>query len=178
VSWTRDAYAGRFAHHALDCRTVAEIQRGIIKQGKRNTISRLFHANDKEAIATWRLDLNRVLHVFNVRFVTSVWPSLTCRFQTELGINAHATTSDIRHDVGNTHAIGSDVHCDIPNADTITPDLHDVSKTHAIVSEVRNGVTNTRTTGSNVHRNTLRSREDTDSQNQAVSASHTLPITE
>ena len=53
-------------------RTVNEIQTNIVKWNKRNTISRRFHAkDDKEAIAAWRSDLDRVLHVFNVRTVTS-----------------------------------------------------------------------------------------------------------
>ena len=56
----------------LSIRTVAEIQRYIIKWGKRNTISRHYHAkDDKNAIVAWRLDLNRILQVFNVRSVTS-----------------------------------------------------------------------------------------------------------
>jgi hypothetical protein len=39
----------------------------------RNRFSRLVHAkNDKETIASWRLDLNRILHIFNVRSVFSV----------------------------------------------------------------------------------------------------------
>ena len=47
---------------------MAEIQRNIVKRGGRSAASRLFRAkDDKEAIATWRLDLNRILHVFNVR---------------------------------------------------------------------------------------------------------------
>ena len=51
-------------------RTVAEIQGDIIEKGRRNLLSRLVHAkNDKEAIATWKLALNRILHVFNVRSV-------------------------------------------------------------------------------------------------------------
>lgn len=55
-------------------RTVAEIQNGVIKQGERNTISRVFHAkNDRDAVATWRQDLNRILHVFNVRSINPVW---------------------------------------------------------------------------------------------------------
>jgi len=53
-------------------RTMAEIQRHIIKRGKRNAVSRRYYArNDKRAIATWRLDLDGILHVFNVRSVTS-----------------------------------------------------------------------------------------------------------
>jgi len=58
---------------ALDHRTVARIQEKIIEKGGRNLLSRLANAtNDKETITTWKLDLNRILHVFNVRSVTSV----------------------------------------------------------------------------------------------------------
>ena len=46
---------------------MAEIQRKVIKQSERNAVSRIFHAkNDKEVIAAWKVDLNRILHVFNV----------------------------------------------------------------------------------------------------------------
>ena len=46
---------------------MAEIQRKVVDQSRRNMGSRLFHANsDKEEIAGWKLDLNGILHVFNV----------------------------------------------------------------------------------------------------------------
>jgi len=94
----------------LNPRSVAEIQKNIVKRGKRSPVSRLFHAkDDEEAIAARKLELSRILHVFNVRSVTSVWSSLTVRFQTELSINTHVVVSDIRHDVVNTHTIVSDV---------------------------------------------------------------------
>jgi hypothetical protein len=49
-------------------RTVAEIQGKVVKRGKRNQISRFLSSkNDKDAIAAWRQDLNRILHIFNVR---------------------------------------------------------------------------------------------------------------
>ena len=55
------------AHHDLDHRTVAEIQEKVVKRSGRHGISRFFHSrDDKEAIAAWKSDLNRVLHVFNV----------------------------------------------------------------------------------------------------------------
>jgi len=57
----------------LSPRTVEEIRRNIIKRGERNVISRRYHANDdKEAIAAWSLDLNRIRRVFDVRPVTPV----------------------------------------------------------------------------------------------------------
>jgi len=63
----------RETHHALNRRTVTEIQRKVFKQSGRNAASRLFHTkNDKEMIATWRADLTTILHVFNVRSVGSV----------------------------------------------------------------------------------------------------------
>ena len=79
---------------------MAEIQRKVIKQSKRNAISRIFHAkNDKEVIAAWKVDLNRILHVFNVRSVVFTWVSLTMSLQTELAVNTHVAVSDMRDDV-------------------------------------------------------------------------------
>ena len=125
-----------------------EIQRHIIKRGKRNAISRRYHAeDDKEAIATWRLDLDRILHVFNVCSATPARRLLTFRFQTELGVNAHASVSDTHQDAANEHTIGS-------------------------------GVANARTVISDIHRNKLKSREGVDGRNQAVGTTHTLPVTE
>lgn len=55
-------------------RTVAEIQRKIEIQCKRNTVSRAFNAGkDKDTIATWGRDLDRILNVFNVRSIISIW---------------------------------------------------------------------------------------------------------
>ena len=77
-----------------------EIQEKIIKKGERNHISRLVYAKvDKETIAGWKLDLNRILHVFNVCSVVFTWLSLTVPFQTELAINTHVAVSDVHHDV-------------------------------------------------------------------------------
>ncbi|KAF9783223.1 hypothetical protein BJ322DRAFT_1212034 [Thelephora terrestris] len=46
--------------------TVATIQREIVKLGKRNAASQVLHAkNDKDSIAAWSRDLNRILHIFN-----------------------------------------------------------------------------------------------------------------
>ena len=83
---------------------MASIQRGVIKQGKRNGFSRHLHSkNDKDKIAAWRLDLNRIVHVFNVCTTTSIRPWLTLYPQTELAMNTHVTVS-------NTHTMVSDIH--------------------------------------------------------------------
>ena len=57
----------------LSSRTVDGIQKNIIKRGERNVISRRYRAkDDKEAIAAWNLDLNRIRRVFDVRPATPV----------------------------------------------------------------------------------------------------------
>ena len=76
-----------------------EIQEKLVKQGKRNVISRHFNAKyDKERIAAWRLDFIRILNVFNVCSVVPARLSLTACFQTELAINTHTAVSDT-HDM-------------------------------------------------------------------------------
>ena len=83
---------------------MGEIQRNVIKQGKRNVISQHLHArNDKDKIGGWKLDLNRILHVFNVRSVASVRLLLTVDYQVELVINIHV-------DVSNTRIMVSEIH--------------------------------------------------------------------
>jgi hypothetical protein len=87
-----------FADNTLDRSTLAEIQRGIIKKGKRNVVSRLLHANiDKETIAAWTSDLSKILLVFNVSSVVVAWLLLTVCYQTELALNTHTMVSDIHH---------------------------------------------------------------------------------
>jgi len=99
------------AHHPLNRRTVAGIQEKIVEKGGRNLVSRLAHAkNDKETIATWKLDLNRILHVFNVCSVIAVWPLLTTHSQTEFAINTNSIASDVRYGIVNTHTMVSDIH--------------------------------------------------------------------
>jgi hypothetical protein len=95
---------------ALDCSTLVEIQRKITKKGKQNAVSRLFHAkSDKETIAGWKSDLNKILLVFNVRSVVVVWLLLTVRPQTELALNTHTIVSGMDHNVTKIHAIVSNI---------------------------------------------------------------------
>ena len=96
MSSTSNANCVRFTYYTPYRRTVAEIQEKIIEKGGRNIVSRVFHAkNDKESIAGWNLDLNRILHVFNVRPVVCTRLSLIVLFQTELAINTHMMVSDL-----------------------------------------------------------------------------------
>ena len=103
---------------------MAEIQRNIVNQGKRNVFSRHFHAKtDKETIAGWRLDLNRILHVFNVRSIPSVRISLTVRPQTELAINTNVV-------VTSTHTIVSEIHRTMVESRGVAGGKYQVSVTH------------------------------------------------
>ncbi|KAF9785562.1 hypothetical protein BJ322DRAFT_1109000 [Thelephora terrestris] len=64
--------------------TVAEIQRKVTKQDKRNVFSRLFCAKTgKDTIAAWRRDLSRISQVFNM----------------ELSINNHIILTDIHRNL-------------------------------------------------------------------------------
>jgi len=89
-----------FAHCAPDRRTVAEIQGRIVGKRERGLLSRFAHAkNDKETIAAWKLDLIRILQVFNVRSAGSVRRPLIASFQTELTLSAHTMVSDIHQNM-------------------------------------------------------------------------------
>ena len=85
----------------LDRRTLAEIQRKVIQQGKRHAVSRFFLVRgDKDKIAAWKQDLLRVLNVFDVRFIISVGHLQTHQpFQTELEINIHEKVASVYQNV-------------------------------------------------------------------------------
>ena len=143
-----------------------EIQRTIVKRGKQNAISRRFHAkDDKKAIAAWRLDLDRILRIFNVCSVASVFSSLTFDLQTEFGINTRGAVSDVHQDTANEHTIAHNAHLG-------------VSSTHSIVSEVKSDVVNTQIAVSDIHHDKLKNRKDAGGQDQVVSAAHTLTVIE
>jgi len=157
-----------------------EIQKHIIKWGKRNVISRGYHAkDDKKAITAWKLNLDGVLHIFNVCSVTFVWRLLTFRFQTELWMNPRAAISDTHQDAANKHTIVSNFHRDTSDIEVIVPDVRrDASDTNPTVSGVRSDAANTHTVASDIHSNKLKGREGVDGRNQAVSTACTLPVTE
>ncbi|KAF9781688.1 hypothetical protein BJ322DRAFT_1023058 [Thelephora terrestris] len=63
--------------------TVAAIQKQVVQRGKQNSASPSFHArNDKDSIAAWGRDFDRILLIFN----------------TEFSINNHLVLLDIRRD--------------------------------------------------------------------------------
>ena len=84
---------------------MAQIQRSANEPKERNPISRIFYAKKDEAtIAAWRADLDRILHIFEVRSVVDSLPTLlTDHLQTELALHTHIAVSD-------THELVSDMH--------------------------------------------------------------------
>ena len=116
MSPTGDGHHPRSTYHALNRRAVGEIEERVAKKGKRNRAYRLFHAkNDKEMIASWKLDLIRILGVFNVCSVVFIWLLLTVHSQAEVTINTNANTSTIQCDVVNTHTVVSNTHTIVSN---------------------------------------------------------------
>ena len=89
-----------------------QIQKSVVKLGKRNVVSRLFHAtSDKDTVAAWRSELDRILQVFKVRLtIPSLLTLLTINFQTELAVHTNVTVTETRHDVAYTREIVSDIH--------------------------------------------------------------------
>lgn len=117
------------------------------------------HNLEKEAIATWRSDLKKVLGVFEVRSATSLLPSLTLHIQTELEIDKQVTVSNTRQEVPDSRTPVSNTH-------------HDTSKSNPPVSGVQNHGSNARTVTPSARSNASRNREDPGGQNLAVNDIH------
>ena len=67
-------------------RAASDIQKKAIEQKGRNYASRLIHAKgDKDKIVAWKLELDRILQVFNVRSLASTSSSLIVPFSDRTG---------------------------------------------------------------------------------------------
>ena len=92
-----DAQFGQFPNDVLNPGAVAEIRRTVIKRVGRSTVFQNFQAKNKDTIVVWRLDLNRILHVLNVRSAVFTLLSPTVSLQTELTMNIHVIDFDTHH---------------------------------------------------------------------------------
>ena len=76
------------AYHSPDRRTIAEIQGEVLKRSGRRRISRFLRSkDDKDAVAGWKSDLNRLLRLLNVCLVclclvVTDWSSVVSRLKT------------------------------------------------------------------------------------------------
>jgi hypothetical protein len=115
----------RLTDDILDRSMLGEIQREVIKKGKQNVVSRLFHAkNDKETIASRKSDLNKILLVFNVSSVVVAWLPLTVCYQTELALNTNTMVSDMHHIMVKSRGVfdSKDPPVSITRAPHLSPD--------------------------------------------------------
>ncbi|KAF9780540.1 hypothetical protein BJ322DRAFT_1145561, partial [Thelephora terrestris] len=71
--------------------TVATIQKAIIKQGKQGSASHPFHAkHDKEKIAAWERDLDRILLIFNTELAIDTHVMVAGTYKNVLAIQEGA----------------------------------------------------------------------------------------
>ena len=103
---------------------MGQIQKSAVEPDKRSFLSRIFNVrSDKDRVAAWRSDLDRILHIFEVRSTVCFLPTLlTVRLQTELALHTNVAVSgihenvvDIREDVANARELISDVHRAVVN---------------------------------------------------------------
>ena len=110
-------------------RTVAGVQRKVTKESQRNRVSRFLHAkSDEEEIGNRKPELDRVLHVFQLRPLAI----LTAGLQAGPAINIHVV-SDIRDGAANANNIVLDTqnavsstHIVVSNTQNIVSDTHDI----------------------------------------------------
>ena len=129
---------------------MAQIQRSAVEPDKRNYVSRIFNPKkDKDAVAAWRSELDRIVHVFEVRSPLHSLPALLIvHLQTELAIHTHLAVSDVREDVGDIRV--------------------DVGDIRGGVVDIREDVANTRELVSDIHRTMLKGQEGVDNKNNMV----------
>ena len=165
---------------------MVEIQRHIVRRGKRGVFSRPFHAkDDSKTIAAWRSDLDRIRRVVEVRslLLPSSRRLSTFCFQTELATDANDPA--VLQGTSDFHVIVSEPHSDVSTAGvleysrdvlragTVVPGIdHYSAHPHAILSDKR---TDDHTAASDVHHRTRKIREDDGSRYRAVSTPLTCP---
>ena len=110
-------------------------------------MSQPIHSNeDRETIAAWRSDLDKILHIFHIRYIVFIWLLLTLHSQIELATDTQTTVSDLHRGAANTHAIVSEVHRDVANTYDMLTDIHrNILKSQGEASGQHLSVSDTRT---------------------------------
>ena len=100
---------------------MAEIQKKVIKQSQRGVGSRLLHAkNDKEKIAAWNTDLNRILQIFNVCLLLYMFNYFSLfHLQTELAVTNHVVVSEIHRNMLKGLEVANNQHQSVSNLCTL-----------------------------------------------------------
>ena len=103
------------------------MRRKVNNRGKRNPVFRFVLAkSDKDEIAAWNRDLDRLLHIFNVRQTSPVGDRQTCSnlFQTELAIDTNIRVANTEINVTNTQTIVANTEIKVTNTQTMVADIH------------------------------------------------------
>ena len=160
---------------------MGKIQGKIIKRGKRSIFSRALHTKDDvKAAAAWRLDLDKIRRVFEVRSSACVRRLLTFSSQTELTIN---TDVNIPHSISETHTTVSGLDNDTSNTGVpenyygasgtpaVIPRVyHEATYPQSVIPKARGDLEDNNTSAVTVLRNKVEYQEHTDGRNRAVSA--------
>jgi hypothetical protein len=131
------------------------MRRKVDKRGKRSTVLRFILAkSDKDQIAAWNQELVRILHVFNVCPIDSIWKpaNSAALLQTELAIDTNIRVVDTQTMV----------------ADTRTT----VVNTQTLVADTRVAVKNTETMVANMYRNVFTEQKGASGQTNSVCATY------
>ena len=150
---------------------MARIQESAVEPDKRNSLSRIFNAkNDKGTVAAWRSDLDRILHVFEVRTTDHSLPTLLkVRLQTELALHTHAAVSNVHEVVANTQGVVANTQGVVANTHGVVANIHEVvANTHEAVANTHEVVANASELISDIHRTILKDQEGVGSRNQMV----------
>ena len=165
---------------------MVEIQRHIVKRGKRRVFSRPFHTkDDSEAIAAWRSDLDRIRRVVEVRSLASTFcltivnilpPDRTrnrCkRPRCSSGHFGHPRNTLRPHSDVSTAGV-PEYRPDVLRTGTVVPRIdHGSVHPHTILSDKAVG---DHTAASDVRHRTTKSREEGGSRYRAVSIPLTCP---
>ena len=125
MSWTSNVRAEKCVHRSVNRRTVARIQNNVIKRSKRCLVSRVLRSKtDKDAIAAWRQDLDRILQIFTVRPLNPIRQLLICYLQAELLMNTHLTVVDTHVAVQKTHLTVQDTNLTVQDTRSMVVDIH------------------------------------------------------
>ena len=151
----------------------------VIKRGKRNALSRPFHAKDDEkAITAWKLNLDGIRRTSEVRPCPRIFAKIpNFQFQTDLAENAGAGAHDVLTTHTNTpglHAVPNigihEVRSDVLNAhDVVSNTHHNAVYTHPVDSQVWRDPASGIPSSSSTRRNKLGNLGDVDGKNQPVS---------
>jgi len=108
-----------------DRRTVADIQRKLVKWNKLNVVFRYFLARkEKKTVAGWRLGLENILQIFDVRSVARVITVVNFPLHKAIPMNTDTAAAAVHNDVTNTKTITSGIQNDVVNTPVAVSDSH------------------------------------------------------